>query len=210
MTPRPSTAKRRVVSLMVAFGLAIAFTGCSESARLDRSETRAHETAGPDPIHTEIAFDQPKQKMPKNGKEVWLTRSNSYQQKCQKSLDRGRTGRLQISVPRGDETYFVKLKGKPRESYLPGVDTFGVAVRAGRTVTVDVPLCGEDRMIYDLYYGAGTAWYGFDYLFGPEGTYSRTSEQFPFEKGAGWSVELILQPGGNLGSAGLDYDEFIG
>ncbi len=159
----------------------------------------------------DAAFDQPKKKMPKNGAEVWLTISDSFKGHCQRSLDQGRKGRLRISVPNGEETYFVKLKAGEHGGPVGWLSPiFGVTIRPGKTVAVDVPLCGFADYDYHLYYGAGTTWYGYEYMFGPKGAYARADEVFPFRKGTGWEVELILQPGGNLGADGIGYDEFVG
>lgn len=160
------------------------------------------------PTPSRALFEQPTVAMPENGEGVWLTNSESFMEACETSLDKGRYGSLQVSVPAGDATYFVKLKAAPNGGAI--VDAFGFTVRPGKTVTIDVPLCGYSNLDYRIYYAAGTTWYGYEHLFGPTGAYSRADDVFPFENGTGWEVELIFQPGGNLGAEGMDYDDFIG
>ena len=83
-----------------------------------------------------------------------------------------------------------------------------MVIASGRSLTIDVPLDGDGPTTYDLHYAAGPTWYGQFATFGPAGTYAKADETFTFEEGTGWEVELILQPGGNLGTSGLDYDGF--
>jgi len=104
---------------------------------------------------------------------------------------------LRIGVPSGSNTYYVKIEN------ASGQERCHVTVGAGRTVTVGMPIG-----TYYLEYGAGTTWYGTTYAFGPDGTYARASESFPFSKGDAWEVELIPQLGGNLGASSVGYDDF--
>lgn len=127
------------------------------------------------------AFDEPELSMPPHG---------------YGTVGEGGLGCLEISVPSGPQSYYVKLKNG---SYT----VWDVFMSPGQTASFDVPVG-----TYDLVYGAGEKWYGWDYTFGPYGAYSETSEQFSFDSGSCWSVELILQVGGNLGTSGLDFNEF--
>lgn len=112
------------------------------------------------------------------------------------SIGDGGAGCLSISVPSGSEAYYVKLKS--------GASTvWDVFLTPGTTMEFPVP-----TGTYDLAYGAGTRWYGWSSSFGPYGAYSETSERFTFDSDSCWNVELILQPGGNLGSSGLSYSDF--
>ncbi|MHA3722694.1 hypothetical protein ACXR2T_02325 [Leucobacter sp. HY1910] len=90
----------------------------------------------------------------------------------------------------------MKLKSGPTtvwDAYLaPGTsESFGVPIGT-----------------YDLTYGAGYEWYGWTYAFGPEGAYTETRETFTFDYESCWTVELILQVGGNLSSSDMDYANF--
>lgn len=113
------------------------------------------------------------------------------------SCDSVAAGALTISVPSGPESYLVKI------SDASGGLVCRVVIGGGRSVTVGIP-----EGTYYLTYGAGTKWYGYSLAFGPEGSYSAAQENFPFESGTHWEVELILQPGGNLGTSGLGYEDF--
>lgn len=134
---------------------------------------------------------------------IWLeSRANTAILKG--NIRDGASGRLAISVPIGNDTYYVKLKElRPRRG-----EVLGVIIAPGRSVTVDVPLDGDGPTTYDLHCAAGANWYGPAASFGPEGSYAKAEETFTFEKGTGWEVELILQPGGNLGTSGLDFNQF--
>ncbi len=114
------------------------------------------------------------------------------------------SGEMSIAVPRGDETYFVRLTAR-----WTGRRLAEVIVSPGKTTVISVPICQVGRTGYELYYGAGTRWYGYKYLFGPEGAYSQAGEVFTFESGTSWSVSLTLQQGGNLSSSGMEYDQFL-
>lgn len=146
-----------------------------------------------DSVRQTSAFNQPSRPFPGNG--VSKTLSGD----C---VVTG-VGRLTLSVPSGEESYFAKLVN--RDS---GAFTLGVTVSPGRSATIDVPVCNSYSDDYYLTYAAGTTWYGYDYAFGPDGAYSSASEVFSFEDGTWWEVELILQVGGNLGTSGMDYSDF--
>ncbi len=96
-------------------------------------------------------------------------------------------------VTRGDDRhFFVKL-----EEWSSGQPVVGVFVRAGQSVDVKIPLG-----TYRLKYAAGIAWYGDQELFGDNTTYYKADKQFQFATSggqvAGYTVELFLQPNGNL------------
>ena len=105
-------------------------------------------------------------------------------------------GCLELTVPDRDESFYVKLKKGEEtvwDAFMHPGSNFKFAVPTGT---------------YDLVYGAGENWYGWDNSFGPEGAYSETTERFNFERSGCWQVKLILQPGGNLGRTGLNYEDF--
>jgi hypothetical protein len=97
--------------------------------------------------------------------------------------------------------YYVLLKDGS------GSKVLSVFIYPGRTVEIDVPL-GD----YYLYYAAGEKWYGTSYLFGPDTIYSKADEVFDFYETSegvnGYSVELILQVGGNLSTSEADASDF--
>jgi hypothetical protein len=61
-------------------------------------------------------------------------------------------------------------------------------------------------------YAGGTKWYGDDYLFGPETTYSKADEVFTFEKVgnsvSGFSITLYKVVNGNLSTSSIEPTEF--
>lgn len=180
---RPSLARRRRVRLLsvsVAVAGILLTTGCAQSASSsDYSDSDYDQDTSS--VEAEPAFAQPEAPWPANGQGV---------------AGNGGNGCLSISVPVGSEAYYVKLK--------QGSSTvWDVFITPGSTTEFAVPLG-----TYDLTYGAGQEWYGWDHAFGPGGAYSETSETFTFDGDSCWEVELILQVGGNLSTDGLSYGEF--
>jgi hypothetical protein len=100
------------------------------------------------------------------------------------------------------QNYYVKL-------VYEGTDTaaVGIYVEGGVSNEVLIPL-GR----YEMRYASGTTWYGLANLFGPETIYSRALDVFDFHEEAdqytGYTVELILQEGGNLSTEGLTAADF--
>lgn len=82
-----------------------------------------------------------------------------------------------------------------------------VFIRSGQTVSLDLPLGA-----YKLKYAAGSQWYGTKFLFGPETAYSVADKQFDFavrgDHVSGYTVELFLQPHGNLKTNRISAEEF--
>lgn len=184
-------------------GLLVGCTGMGTgtSNQYSPADNAYEQAVVPEPVTPK--FDQPPQTMPNNGEAVWLG-SKANNEILQNNIDNGGYGRLSIAVPSGQETYFVKLR-----QIFPGRgDTLGVTVAPGQTITIDVPLSGNGDTIYDLYYGAGTSWYGYKYLFGPEASYTKADDEFSFTESTSWEVELIRQPAGNLGTYEIDYADF--
>lgn len=104
---------------------------------------------------------------------------------------------LVVEVPGGSNTYYVEIVS------AFGSEVCHAIIGPGRSLTLGMP-----TGTYYLKYAAGTRWYGYSYLFGPNGSYARASESFPFSTGDSWEVELIRQVGGNLGTSGVDYYDF--
>jgi hypothetical protein len=88
--------------------------------------------------------------------------------------------------------YFVKMS-----DWFTDRPVLTVFVRAGNTVEFDMPI-GSYRMKY----ATGKTWYGENYLFGDQTCYNKADEQFDFSvvgnQATGYTVELYLQPHGNL------------
>ena len=103
---------------------------------------------------------------------------------------------------RGAGNYLVRL-----EDAYGGADVMDVFVRGGDTVEVEVPLGN-----YVVKYASGMTWYGYDYLFGPETTYSRADSTFNFTRDAygvsGYTITLYQVSNGNLHTRGISSAEF--
>lgn len=99
---------------------------------------------------------------------------------------------LEVVTPPGSYHFYVKVQN---------VRTGGVAktffVRAGSSVTTEVPP-GQ----YQIKYASGQRWFGPPCLFGRNTIYSQADKLFDFYRTGyqvtGYSIELILQVGGNL------------
>lgn len=183
-------------------------TACAPESPYSSANVAVDEPRGSDrqavPEVPAPSFDQPEQAMPEHGRVAWLNtpENNAI---LQGNIANGWSGRLTITTGPGVETYFIKLVS----TYPTHGDVLGVTVAADATVVVDVPLDGSsDETIYELFYGAGSRWYGDEHAFGPEGSYARADDEFAFSEGTWWEVELVLTPGGNLGMSGLDYEDF--
>lgn len=98
--------------------------------------------------------------------------------------------------------YFVKIV----DWYTNGL-ICTVFIRSGQSVSLDLPFGS-----YKLKYAAGSQWYGTKFLFGPETAYSVADKRFDFEaRGdnvSGYTVELFLQPHGNLRTNRIAAEEF--
>ncbi len=98
---------------------------------------------------------------------------------------------LQIITRTASKYYFVKLVDwTTKETIMTGF------VHGGTPLNIEVPLGS-----YGLRYGVLEDWYG-PSRFGPEAVFSRADERFDFtrvgDQVQGYTVELILQTGGNL------------
>lgn len=104
---------------------------------------------------------------------------------------------LEIKTPYGPQHHVIKVVQWDTKN--PVIEVFA---HAGQTVNLDLPLG-----TYELRYASGKAWYGWTYLFGPETTYNKADRIFTFSDNgyqvSGYTVELILQPHGNLHTSGL-------
>lgn len=124
-------------------------------------------------------FAEPLQPLPVNGSKS--TYSN-----------RDAIAPLTISTRQGLGHYFVKIV-----DWTTDAPVMTIFVRSGQSVSTKVPLGS-----YKVKYATGSQWYGKTHLFGPETSYSMADSRFDFEETgnqvSGFTVELFLQPNGNL------------
>ena len=112
-----------------------------------------------------------------------------------------RTGREPLApltvVTSAGGDFYVKLVDQRTKS-----DLIGIYVHGGQRLAVKVPL-GD----YELRYAAGQTWYGITHRFGQDTVYFRADQAFTFSEAddgnggyriKGYTIELILQPNGNL------------
>ncbi len=108
---------------------------------------------------------------------------------------------IKISV---GTNYFIRLEdlsGRPARTYF---------MRGGATETFPVPLG-----TFKLKYAVGSEWCGDSQLFGSDTIYNVTDDSFTFEETPDhypthWTVELILQPHGNLRTQQITRADFDG
>lgn len=102
----------------------------------------------------------------------------------------------------GNNAYYVYL-----DSVRSPNNDMAFMVSANGTVEVDVPI-GE----YEIYYAVGTSWYGKSLLFGDDTAYYKCDDTFSFYDDGkyyqGWTLELYLQPNGNLDTTIIDASGF--
>lgn len=83
-----------------------------------------------------------------------------------------------------------------------GEDCLSFYVRAGEDVSVSVP--AEELYVY---FAFGDSWYGYDYLFGDETSYSKDSSICDFSKYT-WEYTLSTVANGNFRETPVDAEEF--
>lgn len=109
---------------------------------------------------------------------------------------------LTILTRANEYHYFVKLV-----DWTEGTTEMTYFIRSGETLKVGIPLGS-----YKIKYAAGQQWYGESLLFGPETIYSEADNKFDFalhdNNLSGYTVELILQPNGNLRTKRISPAEF--
>lgn len=102
----------------------------------------------------------------------------------------------------GSPNYYIKLVDW--SSHEPVMLLF---IRSGEVLSGKVPLGA-----YEIHYAAGNAWYGEEYVFGPETSYTKADTQLVFEregdKLAGYTIQLRKQPEGNLKEIPISPSEF--
>lgn len=119
-----------------------------------------------------------------------------------------KTGRAGVApfeiVTQRGMNYFVKLVDANT-----GLDRLAIFVTGGKREEVSVPT-GR----YKMKYAAGVTWYGEDIFFGPgdKTVFSESSSIFHFRETAagyeGYTVELILQAGGNMSTHNIPRNQF--
>lgn len=95
-----------------------------------------------------------------------------------------------------DSSCVVKLKT------VDGEDRLSFYVRAGDNITVSVP--AEELYVY---FAFGNSWYGYDYLFGGETSYSKDNNPCDFSKYT-WEYTLSPIANGNFKETPIDSEEF--
>ncbi len=82
-----------------------------------------------------------------------------------------------------------------------------VFVQGGNTVEINVPLG-----TYKVKYAAGSRWYGYTHLFGPQTAYSKARDFFTFERQGdqvnGFSITLYKVQNGNLHTEHINPEDF--
>ncbi|MBI5491877.1 MAG: J domain-containing protein [Deltaproteobacteria bacterium] len=110
---------------------------------------------------------------------------------------------LKIVTTDSGHHYFVKLV-----DWYTGNLILTIFIRSGQSIKVYVPLGS-----YKLKYATGVQWYGTKHLFGPKTTqYNEADKKFDFEvRGdniSGYTVELVMQPHGNLRTNEISAEQF--
>ena len=165
------------------FVFLLVFTYCTDNKSYDHDNNTFVES-----------FNEPEVQLPING---------DIQYYSTKSLSEAT---LTIKVPSGDRSTYVKLKDA-----IYKTDVLSVFIRAGKTVTIKMPLGS-----YKLNYANGKKWYGTEFLFGPNTSYNATDDVFKFERTTDqnyeyfsqWTVELIMQQQGNLQTRKINPRDF--
>jgi hypothetical protein len=102
-----------------------------------------------------------------------------------------------ISTAAGSD-YLVKL-----EDETNGILGMSFYVRGGSSITETVPLGN-----FILKYAAGRSWCGERDLFGPDTATKQADDLFSVDQSTHWTIELILQPGGNLKTHSIPRSRF--
>jgi hypothetical protein len=88
-----------------------------------------------------------------------------------------------------------------------GSDVLSVFVRSGTTVNIEAPLG-----TFEVRYASGESWYGHEFLFGPNTSYSKADQTFAFERTGnqirGFTITLYTVAYGNLSTSQIDPREF--
>lgn len=144
-----------------------------------------------DPIHTAppSPFDEPSQPLPENGAAQHYGGGEPV-------------APLEIRTRDHGSHYFVKVA-----DWVTGEPVATIFLRAGQSAETLVPIG-----TYRIRYATGETWYGEQFLFGPQTSYSEADRSFPFtEDGnqiSGYTVELFLQENGNLNTSRITPEQW--
>jgi len=110
---------------------------------------------------------------------------------------------FEIVTRSGDtNNYFVKLVDRKSNR-----DVLGLFVRGGQSAKIEVPLG-----TFEILYTAGPTWYGEKHGFGPDARFAKADKVFDFaiegDSVSGYTIELYLQPHGNLHTEGITQLQF--
>lgn len=102
----------------------------------------------------------------------------------------------ELTIKTSDESAYIKLKD------VSGNDVFSFFVQANQTITEEIP-AGQ----YYVYFACGDKWYGPEYYFGEQTSYSKDSELLDFEQ---YTVTYTLYKvtDGNFSETPITMDEF--
>src|SRR5262249_18590278 len=113
----------------------------------------------------------------------------------------GNTAPLEL-ITRGAANYFIKVE---REGTREVVAT--AFIRGGERIELAVPFG-----LYILKFATGESWYGTRFLFGPSTQFGQADPELLFRESGqyveGHTIELFLQPNGNLNLRTLDAEQF--
>jgi hypothetical protein len=152
----------------------------------------------PEPTRTPAPlFSEPQQPLPENGIIFMSDYLDSYQ---------GIKAPLKVATRASDGNYVIKVEDWNTHNVV-----FYAYIRAGSTAEYELPLGS-----YRLKFATGRKWYGLDYLFGPETSYSYVPKEMMFTADTttvginthGHSLELIPQVGGNLKTPKMKADNW--
>jgi hypothetical protein len=105
-------------------------------------------------------------------------------------------------VTRGADHYYVKVVDVQTNALV-----LTAFIRASETVELRVPLG-----LYWVKFACGREWYGERYLFGPDTTFAQADSQLRFQENGeyieGHTLELFLQPNGNLAMKSITAEDF--
>lgn len=106
-----------------------------------------------------------------------------------------RSSSLKVT-PSKDYNTYIYLESKTKKS-----NDMSFIIKKGEETTVSIP-----RDKYIMYWANGDTWYGGDFLFGPQTTYQKDSEEWDFSSYT-WTFELGTA-NGNMSGESVDEDDF--
>lgn len=99
-------------------------------------------------------------------------------------------------TPSDDYNTYIYLESKTKKS-----NDMSFIIKKGEETTVSIP-----RDKYIMYWANGDTWYGGDFLFGPQTTYQKDSEEWDFSTYT-WTLQLEAT-NGNMSGESVDEDDF--